>query len=136
MVLGRFADCFRWQALRFISFDMDPGRPLGEEERWASHGPCGSVRGGTQGWGTGTPRAPLTGQAARGLAPQGYHELGGHLRVQVTLPPLVGGELGQRRVAPTGPGAGPLSGEATWKEGLGPGLTSSPTKTRSAGHPA
>ena len=29
-----------------------------------------------------------------------------------------------------------LSGEATWKEGLGPGLTSSPTKTRSAGHPA
>ena len=73
MVLGRFADCFRWQALQFISFDMDPGRPLGEEERWASHGPCGSVGGGTQGWGTGTPRGPLIGQAARGLAPQGYH---------------------------------------------------------------
>lgn len=34
----------------------------------------------------------------------------------------------QQGVASTGPGAGPFSGEATWKEGLGPGLTSTPSR--------
>ena len=85
---------------------------------------------------TGPLGLPLAGRAPRGLAPQGCHWPGRHLWVQVALPPLVGGGQEQQGVAPTGPGAGPFSGEATWKEGLGPGLTSPPPETRSAGHPA
>ena len=103
---------------------------MGEQERWASQGPGGSVGGGAQGRGTGTPQGdhqpgrplgdwppgaavsqagtsatgPQARQAPRGLAPQP----GGHLG---HWPPRAA--VSRAGTSGTGPPGLPLAGQAS-----------------------